>query len=278
MVTKFSARIGHLDKSETQIYYISQALRNRIWNLFHREEILRKSSERLKSSFKNKGLIEDVLLDKAGLLANTTGSKTNRLKDYFLSCEWFEVLDFVEAHIETLNDEEKESMVNLYNELFEYEGAKFRLINHIITPIYNKSEIDVVEQAASTEFDSVNQHFKKALAYFSDRKHPDYENSIKESISAVEAMCCIINGKNETLNKALDHLQNNGVHIHPAMKNAFVSLYAYTCDEKGIRHAGIEFVNTPSEDAKYMLISCSAFVNYLIEKWTKTNKAEEGEM
>ena len=40
-------------------------------------------------------------------------------------------------------------------------------------------------------------------------------------------------------------------------------------DEKGIRHAGIDFVNAPAEDAKYMLVSCSAFVNYLIEKWSK---------
>lgn len=278
MVTKFSARIGHSDESETQIYYISQALRNRIWNLFYQEEIVKLGKKRIKSSFKSEGLIEDVLLDRLGLLINANGTKTNRLKNYFLKCEWYEVLDFVEAHISALGEEEKKIRTRLYNELFEYEGVKFRLVNELISPIYNKSEIEVLEQSASTEFDSVNQHIKKALAYFSDRKHPDYENSIKESISAVEAVCCIINGKNETLNKALDHLQNNGVHIHPAMKNAFVSLYAYTCDEKGIRHAGIEFVNTPSEDAKYMLISCSAFVNYLIEKWTKTNKAEEGEM
>ena len=31
------------------------------------------------------------------------------------------------------------------------------------------------------------------------------------------------------------------------------------------------YMNMTAEDAKYMLISCSAFVNYLIEKWSKVN-------
>ena len=53
------------------------------------------------------------------------------------------------------------------------------------------------------------------------------------------------------------------------MESAFTSLYGYTSDEGGIRHGSIDVSNTPSEDAKFMLVSCSAFVNYLIEKWSK---------
>lgn len=107
---------------------------------------------------------------------------------------------------------------------------------------------------------------------FAERKKPDYENSIKESISAVEAMCCIItglDGKNATLGTTLKKLREKGVHIHSAMEKAFSSLYGYTSDEDGIRHGGIDFTNAPSEDARYMLISCSAFINYLLEKWRK---------
>ena len=48
-----------------------------------------------------------------------------------------------------------------------------------------------------------------------------------------------------------------------------LALYGYASDENGIRHGGIDFKNAPAEDAKYMLISCSAFVNYLMEKWSK---------
>ena len=123
-----------------------------------------------------------------------------------------------------------------------------------------------------SEFESVNIHFKKAIECYSDRTFPDYENSIKESISAVEAMCCIItgiDGSNSTLGKTLKKLKDKGVYVHPALESAFSSMYGYTSDENGIRHGGIDFTNAHEEDAKYMLLSCSAFVNYLIAKLSK---------
>lgn len=85
-------------------------------------------------------------------------------------------------------------------------------------------------------------------------------------------MCCIItglSGGNATLGKAIKQLKNKGIHIHSALETAFSSLYGYTSDENGIRHGGIDFTNAPSEDAKYMLVICSAFINYLIEKLSK---------
>lgn len=138
--------------------------------------------------------------------------------------------------------------------------------------ITNETEIESVSDASNTPYNSVNIHIQKALTLYSDRKQPDYENSIKESISAVEAMCCIITGMtgaSATLGAALKKLEDNGVIIHGAMRNAFSQLYGYTSDAYGIRHGGIDFKNAPSEDAKYMLISCSAFVNYLVEKHSK---------
>jgi len=51
------------------------------------------------------------------------------------------------------------------------------------------------------------------------------------------------------------------------MKSAFSALYGYTSDEGGIRHALIEKNSQVQiEDARFMLIACSAFVNYLISK------------
>jgi len=53
------------------------------------------------------------------------------------------------------------------------------------------------------------------------------------------------------------------------MKSAFGKLYGYTSDGTNIRHGGIDFSHAPAEDAKYMLVSCSAFINYLKEKYAK---------
>ena len=78
-----------------------------------------------------------------------------------------------------------------------------------------------------------------------------------------------MSGSNATLGAAIKKLEENGVIIHQAMKSAFSQLYGYTSDQDGIRHGGINFVNAPEEDARYMLVSCSAFVNYLKNKYSK---------
>ena len=53
---------------------------------------------------------------------------------------------------------------------------------------------------------------------------------------------------------------------HP--KSAFEKLYGYTNNpDTGIRHALIDDTNIPtSAEATYMLVTCSAFINYLNTK------------
>ena len=55
------------------------------------------------------------------------------------------------------------------------------------------------------------------------------------------------------------------------LKEAFQRLYQYTSSAEGIRHAiGLmEEPNLNYEDAKFMLVSCSAFINYLMSKASK---------
>jgi len=57
--------------------------------------------------------------------------------------------------------------------------------------------------------------------------------------------------------------------MHSALKSAFSSLYGYTSDADGIRHALLNEPNLYFEDAKFMLVSCSTFINYLIIKASK---------
>lgn len=166
-----------------------------------------------------------------------------------------------------------------FNAILEQEKSGYRLIDGVISPIVGEIEIACIEEASNTQFSSVNTHLQKALQFYSDREKPDYENSIKESISAVESMCCIITGMSgaqATLGNALKRLEDNGLILHRALKSAFEKMYGYASDTDGIRHGGIDFRNAPSEDAKYMLISCSAFINYLIEKYSKIGGTTNG--
>lgn len=148
----------------------------------------------------------------------------------------------------------------------EYVG--YRFINEQLTPISDEYEVDAIEQALNNPYSSVYEHLSKANKLLADRVSPDYENSIKESISAVEALCEVltgITGKEASLGRLLKKLEDNGVVIHAGLKAAFNMLYGYTSDANGIRHAGnIGGPSSTFEEAKFMLVSCSAFVNYLI--------------
>lgn len=160
------------------------------------------------------------------------------------------------------------SLYQIVNEYFEKEYIGYRFIDRIIVPISDQNEIAAIEETLDCNLKVVKNHIIKANSLLADRDNPDYENSIKESISAVEAMCEIITGikgKEATLGNMLKKLEGNGVIIHSGLKNAFNILYGYTSDANGIRHAGdIGGKSSTFEEAKFMLVSCCAFINYLI--------------
>jgi hypothetical protein len=57
------------------------------------------------------------------------------------------------------------------------------------------------------------------------------------------------------------------VGLHPALEKAFLSLYGYSSDEDGIRHPILDDPSSVGfDEAKFMLVACSAFVNFLIAK------------
>ena len=276
----FSEKYGYKPEKEIQHERISDELRRRIWNLFSRQEIKAGglASKRLSLAINGEATIEEKIVDRMGFLIDSTakdlGAEAQLKGNILRFFPWFEVYDFVEIHLSFLAESDRTKRIKQYNELFEQEKAGYRIVAGEVAPITNENEIQAIEQATTTPYQSVNQHIKKALTLYADLKTPDYENSVKESISAVEAMCCIItgmSGSQATLGAAIKKLKDSGVHIHSAMGRAFLALYGYTSDENGIRHGGIDFTSVPAEDAKYMLVSCSAFVNYLIEKWNKVD-------
>ena len=53
--------------------------------------------------------------------------------------------------------------------------------------------------------------------------------------------------------------------MHPSFNKALLKLYGFTSDASGIRHAANEKdIKIKYSDAKFMLVSCSAFINYLL--------------
>ena len=160
------------------------------------------------------------------------------------------------------------------NELFEKECVGYRFVGEKIVAITDKIEIKEIEESLQSNYDGCREHIKKAVGFLANREQKDYKNCIKESISAVESICCIIaDKKNATLGEALKILESK-CNLKGQLKSAFEKLYAYTNNDKGgIRHAEGLFVSDVSfEEAKFMLVSCSAFVNYLMAEYGKIKK------
>ena len=122
----------------------------------------------------------------------------------------------------------------------------------------------MLEQTLSNnDFPGVRAHLRRALELLSDLRAPDYRNSIKESISAVESIAQTITGDEKaTLGQALTVLERKHG-LHPALKEGFKKIYHYTSDADGIRHAMLDEPTLDVTDAKFFLLSCTSFINYL---------------
>ena len=190
------------------------------------------------------------------------------LRGWFFNAEWYEVYDFVEFLAAQLPGHVASQFIVATTAALEREMAGYRFVAGELAPMTNEQEIAAIESALAdtSQLTVVQSHLQSALSKLSHRTNPDFRNSIKESISAVEALCRVITGDDRaTLGQALKRLTDRGLKFHPALEKAWGSLYGYTSDEDGIRHAMLEESTLTLADAKYFLVSCSAFITYLIE-------------
>jgi len=182
--------------------------------------------------------------------------------------EWYRKLDLIEATIVGFRKVKKEYcdyFVHSINFQFKRLNFAYRIIDDKIVEITSEEEIASIQQALDVSQNSVKTHLQAALELLSTKPTGDYRNSIKESISAVEAITREITGENSINFKKMEEA---GVFVPIVLRDSFLKLYGYTNDKTtGIRHALMEDTNAPTADeAIFMLVSCSAFINYLTKK------------
>lgn len=199
-------------------------------------------------------------LDHLPHFKNDRNNAYNYLKNYFNTCEWFEVYEFLEFIAQDDSDLVTIQTKSWINKTLEQHNAAYRFVDELIVEVTDKNEIESIEEGLTHPEQAVKAHLKTALEMLSNKESPDYRNSVKESISAVEAACRLLtNNKSATLGDALKRIKN----LHPGMKQAFDKLYGYTSDASGIRHSLVDEPTISYADAKFMLVTCSAFVSYL---------------
>ena len=261
-------------RTEIQVDSIDEALRNRLWNVldFYYWKDAGLYTDRMTTniqSFLNK-LWHSYFKRPVDTLHWRWSTNYEIVREYYFKCEWYEVYDFIEFTannytIELIN----KRFMKTCNDVLESESSAYRFVGNQFTQITSEEEISEIEEALETPLKPVKAHLEKSLELLSDRKSPDYRNSIKESISAVEAICRLITrNKKATLGQALKEVKTK-VGLHGALEKAFSHLYGYSSSAEGIRHALLDEPKLSFEDAKFMLVSCSAFINYLISKAEK---------
>lgn len=188
------------------------------------------------------------------------------LRKMVLEGEWHEVYDLVDFLVQNVPDYMRERLLQMLNAVLERENAGYRFVGDELVQITAPQEIEAIETATTSGSRSSKEHFQQALGMLADRKNPDFRNSIKESISAVESVCKTITGRSSaTLGDAMKLIKQSRP-VQPLFEQALIKLYAYTNDSGGIRHALTENSVEPTyADAKFMLVACSAFCSYL---WT----------
>jgi hypothetical protein len=272
-IMRFSERMGLSKPKMMQLDDMDDDLRNGLWNALYltffedRDVSSATLVERIWIYFLKKPLDEKPFMAfNKPFIQNI--NEMAWIRKIFQKEKWYTVYDLVEfvANGKLIDQYNSnfDYFTTLINEVLKQELFGYRLINGVITPITSQDEIETIEEALESDHDQVKAHIRKALKKLSDRKNPDYRNSIKESISAVEAICKNITGES-TLGKALNKI-NSRITLNPQLKDGLEKLYAYTNSQGGIRHSLMDEDNVSSADAKFMIVTCSAFCNYLTEK------------
>jgi hypothetical protein len=270
---------------EIQLESIDEDLRNGLWNVYSLH-ILKSIEEA--SSYRHSNprtyfsniLWHDYFKQPIDKIPSFFPNVIQRIREYFFKCQWYEIYDLIEGSIHIIDDDNFDIDLKIlfddFNYVLEREFAGYRFIDQTLSPITNQTEIEEIKEAISltdnfTSLKGCNFHLKDALSKLSNRQNPDYRNSIKESVSAIESLAKIIsNSSKDSLGASLDKIKGK-IKIHSALEKGFKQIYGYTSDSDGIRHGLMEEPTCDFEDAKFMLVSCSAFINYLVAKSLKAD-------
>jgi hypothetical protein len=273
---KFSDRMGFKEHLPTiQTDGMNDALRNSLWNFLH-SLYVSEYDYWIPAAKWSARFFFKIPVDE---LPFRDYDNRKWLKARFYELKWYEIYDFIEFIVDSHEKiiqypkQNRSKLMEIFNVILERELSGYRFVSGILAPISNPAETGeisgAIEATGREGFAGAHEHLRASLTLLGKKPVPDYRNSIKEAISAVESIAKQLTKSGaQGLSGALEELSKNA-EIHGALKAGFAKLYGYTSDEDGIRHAILDQPSVGFDEAKYMVVSCSAFVNYLIAKAQK---------
>jgi hypothetical protein len=175
----------------------------------------------------------------------------------------FNFLEFVSRHDCSSDHFVKEISHAFVEARMAYRLGDDRRIIAIGTAEQGQAVVKAIEDAGRSGADGARQHLLNAGAAL---RNGDWAGSVRESIHAVESIAKTVEPENKGLASALDKIASRK-RLHRRLKEAMKSLYDYSSDEQGIRHAQVlAGVSVDETDALFMLGVCASFVSYVIAR------------
>lgn len=263
---KFSQRHGYTEvRTVAQIEEIDDPLRTALWNVAHTVLFTDIGDQHSAGQDATTRAIWTSLLEYA-IDEFPVDDGKRIVRSVFTSDEWFEVYDLVEF-VASQRWDFAEVFSRWTNEMLEKYNAGYRILNGEVVPISSTTELEEIATAITSAGpgSGAAMHLSKAMGLLADRENPDYANSVKDSISAVESIAREMTGA-MTLGAALNALAKSEVDLHPAQIDAWRAMYKVTNDTPGVRHGGEGEPDIDLALARYFLITSSAFVNLLLAR------------
>ena len=191
--------------------------------------------------------------------------KKEIIRDKYYNLPWYEIyslLEFTASLLGAFGDKRKEEFIETCNYVLERENSAFRFIDDLLVPITSEVEIKNIEEILAEE-DEAAKHIHSALTLLSNKVEDQSRESIAQSILAVEAIAKKTTGDKNTTLAALCQASKI-LPKHSQARQALFNLYNYTSSKEGIRHALTDESQPVTRAfARFMLVTCSAFVNLI---------------
>jgi hypothetical protein len=169
------------------------------------------------------------------------------------------------AEVQTLSADELQR-------LFAEEGLAFELTEGLVRRRGRKHTVDVTTRAqvvlGDPRLGGSRRHYDKALQFFRSPSKPDYKNTVKEAVCAVEAAgkALFPRAKAATLGDlAKWFLSTNDVAVPKALVNTITGIYGYRSGGDGVGHGGASGGSATAEVAEYVLAVCASQIIYLVD-------------
>ena len=115
---------------------------------------------------------------------------------------------------------------------------------------------------------NARRHFNKAHKFFSNRERPDFENTVKEAVCALESATEALSGVKVSQDFAKEVSKLSGTQpgsIPPPIAQAMTKIYAYRGAGQGVAHGTNEGPTVTRLEAELVLSTVAAFITYLFD-------------